>query len=260
VRIRRELELKGIDDPVKWSEWREARDIELKVVRSVDVAMTVTDVERRVLEEAGMDNVFVMPNVHDSFPRVASYEQTAGLIFIGGYVHGPNVDAAIWLCEEIMPIVWRTHPAIRVTLIGSNVPDEVRRLASNRVQVAGFIPDVTPYFERARLMVAPLRYGAGLKGKVGHAFAYGLPTITTTIGAEGFDLVAGRDAMIADDAEGFAAAIIRAYDDPALWETLSENGARIVKRFSPEATQERLAAAVELGFRRRAAATVAVRA
>jgi glycosyltransferase involved in cell wall biosynthesis len=101
-------------------------------------------------------------------------------------------------------------------------------------------------------MVAPLRYGAGLKGKIGHAFAYGLPTVTTTIGAEGFDIVNGRDALVADDADGLATAIIRAYDDWALWETLSASATRIVERYSPAATERRLAAALEMGFRRRA--------
>lgn len=252
VRMRRELELKGVEDPLRWAAWVRARDLELSVVRRVDVAMTVTDVERTVLEEAGMDNVFVVTNVHDSFPRVTPYERTSGIIFIGGYVHSPNVDAVLWLCEEIMPIVWRSHPDMKVTLIGSNAPEEVRALASSRVYVPGFVHDVTIFFQQARLMVAPLRYGAGLKGKIGHAFAYGLPTVTTTIGAEGFDIVNGRDALVADDAEGLANALIRAYDDRELWETLSANATRIVERYSPEATERRLATALEMGFRRRA--------
>jgi glycosyltransferase involved in cell wall biosynthesis len=138
-----------------------------------------------------------------------------------------------------------------VTLVGSNPPPEVLKLASNRVRVPGFVSDAGPIFERARLFVAPLRFGAGLKGKIGHAFAYGLPTVTTTIGAEGFDLCNGSDALIADDAAGFAAAIVRAYDDVALWKQLSTNASRIVKRFSPEATRKRLADVAALGRRRR---------
>jgi GT2 family glycosyltransferase/glycosyltransferase involved in cell wall biosynthesis len=259
VRVRRELELKGVTDPAAWSDWERARQLELEVVRSVDVAMTVTDVERRVLEGEGMDNVLVVTNVHDAYARVTGFAETAGIIFIGGYVHGPNVDAVIWLCDEIMPIVWRTHPHIRATLIGSNVPDAVRALASDRVEVAGYIPDVAPYFERARLMVAPLRYGAGLKGKIGQAFAYGLPTITTTIGAEGFDLRSGSDALVEDDAEAFAAAIVRAYDDERLWLELSANASRIIRRFSPEETSKRLAGAVEFGLRRRRRALTGAR-
>jgi GT2 family glycosyltransferase len=254
VRVRRELELKGIDDPEKWHEWELLREQELRVVRDCDIAMTVTDVEKRVLEDAGIHHVFVMPNVHESYGRKTPYEQTSGIIFIGGYVHGPNVDAVVWLCNEIMPIVWQTHPDITVTLIGSNAPPAVHALANERVIVAGFIHDVEPYFEAARLMVAPLRYGAGLKGKIGHAFAYELPVVTTPIGAEGFDINNGRDALVEESADGIACAIVRAYDDRKLWQMLSTGGAQLVKRFSPAATRDRLAAATKLAFERRAIA------
>ena len=253
VRVRRELELKGIHDADKWLDWERLRDLELRVVREADVAMTVTDVERRVLEDEGVDNVFVMPNVHDSFGRNTPFEETAGIIFIGGYVHGPNVDSVEWLCNEIMPIVWQTHPHITVTLIGSNAPPEVFALASDRVKIAGFVHDVGPLFEGARMMVAPLRYGAGLKGKIGHAFAYALPVVTTPIGAEGFEIENGRDALVEEHADAFARAIVRAYDDRELWNWLSKCGAELVKRFSPDATRERLAAATQMAYERRAA-------
>ena len=210
--------------------------------------------EQAVLEKAGMNNVLVVPNVHDSFVRTKTYDETDGLLFIGGYVHSPNVDAVVWLCEEIMPLVWRSHPNMRVTLVGSNPPVAVHQLASDRVVVAGYVHDVEPYFQAARVFVAPLRYGAGLKGKIGHAFAYGLPTVTTPIGAEGFDLENGSDALIAEDSAGFAEQIIRAYDEPELWQTLSAGGSRVIRRFSPEVSRERLATAVEMGFRRRAEA------
>lgn len=257
VRVRRELELKNIHDAQKWRDWEFLRDLELSVVRDCDIAMTVTDVEKRVLEEAGIHHVFVMPNVHDSYGRKTPYEKTEGIIFIGGYVHGPNVDGVVWLCNEIMPLVWRTHPDIKVTLIGSNATPEVYALASDRVEIAGFVHDVGPLFESARLMVAPLRYGAGLKGKIGHAFAYALPVVTTPIGAEGFDIKNGSDALVEESASELARAIVRAYDDAELWERLSSGGAKLVQRFSPSATRERLATATRLAFERRAVARAA---
>jgi O-antigen biosynthesis protein len=102
--------------------------------------------------------------------------------------------------------------------------------------------------------VAPLRYGAGLKGKIGHAFAYRLPTITTSIGAEGFGIESGSDAIVADSAEAFAAAILAVYDDRALWERLSAGAARCVDQFSPERTKTRLAELLELAAQRRSVA------
>jgi glycosyltransferase involved in cell wall biosynthesis len=224
------------------------------VIRAVDVPLALTDEERRVLAEEGIDTAFVLPNVHALFPRMRSFEETDGLIFIGGYQHGPNVDAALWLSREIMPLVWAQRPEIVVTLLGSKPTEEVQHLASDRIAVPGHLPDVSAYFERARVFVAPLRYGAGLKGKIGHAFAYRLPTITTSIGAEGFGIANGSDAIVADKAEDFAAAILRLYDDRVLWERLSAGAARCVEQYSPEKTKARLTQLLELASERRSVA------
>lgn len=255
VRVKRELELNGVTDRARWDEWKQEREAELAVIRAVDVPLAITDEERRALAEEGIGTAFVLPNVHALYPRTRSYHDTNGIIFIGGYQHGPNVDAALWLCREIMPLVWAQHPEIVVTLLGSKPPDEVRQLAAERVVVPGYLPDVSAHFERARTFVAPLRYGAGLKGKIGHAFAYRLPTITTSIGSEGFGIESGTDAIVVDTAQEFAAAIIRVYDDPELWERLSAGAARCVEQFSPERTSARLAELLQLAAERR---TVAV--
>jgi histidinol-phosphate phosphatase family protein len=257
VRVKRELELKGEKSTEIWQRWERDRELELSIVRSVDLALTVTEEERRTLADEDVANVYVVPNVHDVYERVYDYEDTDGIMFIGGYSHEPNVDAVLWLCREIMPIVWETHPAMQVSIVGSNAPESVTKLASERVRVVGWVPDVRPYFEKARVFVAPLRYGAGLKGKVGQAFAYGVPTVTTSIGAEGFDLTDGRDALIADDAAGFAQAICAVYDDRARWSLFSASATRIVSRFSPAASRERLKEAIDLATARRSSIELA---
>lgn len=241
VRVKRELELFDIRDEARWAQWRSERTRELDIIRSVDVAITVTETERRLLaDEEGIEHAFVVPNVHETFERVRGFNETSGVIFIGGYQHGPNADGAVWLCNEIMPLVWAQRPEIKVTLLGSKPTEAVRSLANNRILVTGYLHDVDGYFENARLFVAPLRFGAGLKGKIGQAFAFRLPTVTTTIGAEGFGIVEGRHALVADRAEDFAQAILRAYDDPVLWARLSEGAAECIAQFSPENARTRL--------------------
>jgi glycosyltransferase involved in cell wall biosynthesis len=107
------------------------------------------------------------------------------------------------------------------------------------VIVHGYIADLAPVFTTIKLALAPLRYGAGVKGKINMAMSYGVPTVTTTVGAEGMDLLDRRDAMIADDAKDFADAIVEAYDDENLWTCLSDGGIENVKRhFSPEKARE----------------------
>jgi len=119
--------------------------------------------------------------------------------------------------------------------------DRVKTLASSSIRPLGFVPDPEAVFERSRVFVAPLRYGAGMKGKVGHSMSCGLPVVTTAIGAEGLDLVDGEHVLIAERPDDFARAVVRAYSDARLWKRLSTRGrAHIASRFSERATRQRL--------------------
>lgn len=230
-------ELEGGDDEL----WRKLQDSELAMARAADRVVTVTEAERGQLHELGIDHVSVIPTVHDEEKhRHYSYAVRSGLMFIGGYGHAPNVDAVIWLCRDIMPLVWKELPQLTVTLLGNSPPEAVTALRSDRVTVTGFIAHVAPYFEEARIFVAPLRYGAGMKGKVGHALSYGLPMVVTTVATEGFDLTDGENCLIADDAVSFAQAIISLYSDETLWNRLSENGTASLRPFGAESVGERL--------------------
>jgi GT2 family glycosyltransferase/glycosyltransferase involved in cell wall biosynthesis len=253
VRTARELELRG--DGVTADDWRRQREVkeqELGIARTADVTLTVTAIEKRILESEGVDNVHVVPLIHENRKRTTDFEQTDGLLFIGGYNHKPNVDAALWLVRDIMPLVWQDFPSMRVTLLGSNVPQAVRELARDpRVDVTGYVPDVDPYFQGARLFVAPLRYGAGLKGKIAQSLEFGLPVVTTSIGAEGFDFTDERDALIADDAAAFAAAVMRLYSDRALWTRLSSASSARLAPFHPERVKELIAASFDDAIARR---------
>ncbi len=244
VRARRELDLRKATGTDLWAKWRRDREMELAVIRSSDVAVVLAEGEKQTLAEEGINHTFVIPTVHRLFERKNSYRDTDGVLFIGGYQHPPNVDAAIWLCNEVMPLVWEERPDIKVTLLGSNPPEAVRNLESDRVSVPGYLPDVSPYFERARVFVAPVRYGAGLKAKIGHAFGYRLPTVTTSIGAEGFGIVDGEGAMVADEPQPFADAVIRVYQDEMIWTRLSAGAARCVENYSPERIRARLEALI----------------
>ena len=240
VRVKRELELKETVDQQEWDKWRQDRETELGVIRNADVAIAIAESERDTLAAEGVTSTFIIPTMHRIFERKYSFDETSGVLFIGGYQHPPNVDAALWLCNEIMPLIWAELPDLELTLLGSNPPKAVRSLESERVDVPGYLPDVTAYFERARVFVAPLRFGAGLKAKVGHAFGYGLPTVTTAVGAEGFGIADGEDALIANDAASFASSVLRVYLDESLWKRLSAGAFRRIEPYTPEAIGSRL--------------------
>ena len=122
MREKRRAEIEGTDDGT----WRRLQDIELSMARAADLVVTVTDVERRELESFGITSCAVIPTIHDVEPHAHfSFSSRSGVLFIGGYNHTPNVDAALWFCNDIMPIIWQREPAITVTLLGSNPPPAV---------------------------------------------------------------------------------------------------------------------------------------
>jgi GT2 family glycosyltransferase/SAM-dependent methyltransferase len=217
------------------------REIELAMMRATDATFVVTDCERALVERDVPDaNVLVLPNVHEVEPFVAPPEDRSGILFVGGFEHPPNAGAAVRLVKEVMPVVWRELGEVRVTIVGSHPPPEVQALAGPQVDVTGWIEDLDPLLDGARLMVAPLRYGAGLKGKVTQALAAGLPVVTTSIGAEGLDDPQER-VLLANDSEGLAAHVVRAYQDDELWRGLSRAGqAFIAEHCSTEVVTERL--------------------
>jgi GT2 family glycosyltransferase len=238
VRLRRQAELEGTTGS---ESWKTVEALELACGQASDATITVTEQEKLTLEAAGIRPVYVIPTIHS--PKVAApsnYAETSGVLFIGGYGHAPNVDAAQWLCTEIMPIVWRAMPEIHVTLLGNNPPPTVMKLRSKLVDVPGYIADVAPFFQSHRIFVAPLRFGAGMNGKIGHSLSYALPAITTSIGKEGFGLRDGYDSMVADDTAGFAAAILRLYSDADLWNQISRNSIATLEPFTSAAISETL--------------------
>jgi GT2 family glycosyltransferase/SAM-dependent methyltransferase len=222
---------------------RTYRDMESWLVGSCDETLTVSDDERRAVLGLVPDaTVSVIPTINriDGEPAPAGGRE--GLMFLGGFHHPPNVDCAIHLVRDVVPLVRRALGSVRVAIVGSHPPPEVLALSEvDDVEVTGFVEDLTPYFQRYRLMAAPLRFGAGVNGKITHSLASGLPVVTTAIGAEGLAGVNGQHLLVADDVESFAAAVAKLYGDDGLWERLSANGrALAAERFGPGVAVEAL--------------------
>ena len=140
-------------------------------------------------------------------PTAVPFARRHGIAFIGYYDHVPNLDAARWLITEIIPLVRRRDPTIECRLVGSGLPDALRRCCGEDVVAVGRVEDLSEIFDRVRLTVAPLAYGAGIKGKIVDSLAAGVPCVCTPIAAEGMDLPSALHACIADGAEAIAAAI-----------------------------------------------------
>jgi glycosyltransferase involved in cell wall biosynthesis len=245
LRWQRHHELTGEADALHAA--RRFRDVETVALRSADLVLTPSSAEvpEIALVAPGVPARVIAPivEVPDGLDPSASWDPSTRrtIVFLGSFAHAPNTDAAVVLVTEIMPVVWERVPDARVAIIGHGAPPAVVGLAGPRVEVAGHVPDLAPYWGRARMSVAPLRFGAGLKGKILTSLAAGVPVVTTAVGNEGIDLVDRLHALVADEPAAFAAAVVELLEDDDLARTLAENGHRfVVERFSVEGAREQL--------------------
>ncbi|MEW9571374.1 glycosyltransferase [Rhodanobacter sp. Si-c] len=219
-----------------------SRHRELALIQACDITLVVSPVEHALLaRELPQARIELLSNVHEVYGRGAGFTARSGLVFVGGFNHPPNEDAVRWLVSEIFPRIHAQRPDIALHLIGE-IPEAARlSLVTPGVQIHGRVADLTPWMESCRIALAPLRYGAGVKGKVNMAMSHGLPVVATGIAAEGMQLHDGDEILLADDAEGFATAVLRLHDDETLWQHLSERGLDNVREhFSFEAARAAL--------------------
>jgi glycosyltransferase involved in cell wall biosynthesis len=227
VRMRRAAELAG--DRIAVARADHGRAQELAVYAAADAVLAVTEDERALL--CGLlpgADVQVLGNVHRVAETVAPLAGRRGSLFVGSYGHAPNVDAVEWLCSDVMPLLRAAGHTDPVVVAGANMPDDLASLAAAAgAQPRGFLPSMEAELAARRLSIAPLRFGAGLKGKVGESLAAGVPVVGTTIAAEGFHRPE-RGMLIADTAPDFAEAIVRLEADDELWARLSAGGRELV--------------------------------
>lgn len=218
---------------------------ELAAVAAADAVIVHSTHEQDVLAQAGVTTrVHVMPWTVRAEPGPAPFAARSGIALIGGYNHTPNVDAAEWLADTIMPLV--APQGIECLLVGSDMPDAMRALERPGVRVLGHVADLSTVLERVRLTVAPIRFGAGLKGKVLTSLAAGVPCVMTRCAAEGMGLPEAYDVAIADTADGLAERIIQVHADPALFAMLRDAGLAFVDQAcAPSRIDALLAAACQ---------------
>ncbi len=213
-----------------------SQDAELALIRKADVTLVVSPLEQGLLGELLPEaKVMVLSNMHELKPRGKSFAEREGLVFIGGFRHPPNTDAMLWYAREILPRLREKLPGVKTYVVGSDVPVTIKKLATDDFIVTGYVPDITPFFTGCRVSISPLRYGAGVKGKINLAMSYGVPVVATASSIEGMYLTPGIDVLVGDDPEAFAGAVARVYKDAQLWETLAEGGRENIRsHFSHE--------------------------
>ncbi|WP_375548205.1 glycosyltransferase [Oceanicaulis alexandrii] len=230
LREHREAELS--EDALAQEAAAQTKRRELAIIRSADVVLPHSDAEIALLdEEAPQTPAFKLPLIHDPEPIPAGFHRREGIGFLGGFGHPPNVDAVDWFLSEIWPEVRAQKPDARFVLAGSKMPDRFKALdGKNGVKVLGFVETVDEFFGQIRASVAPLRYGAGAKGKVAASLALGTPCVSTMIGAEGMGLTSGVDVLVSDDPKGFARHILAMLEDENRWNDVRQAGVEFARR------------------------------
>ncbi len=223
----------------------EVRQQEYSVWRNVDTVFYPSDTEtahvKSWLEAQGTNARArtLPPYAYEPLAEepACNLRTRAGILFVAGFGHPPNSEAAVWFAKEVLPTCRKVRPELQVHLVGSNPTQEVKALASDHVVVTGYVSDeaLQSYYHAARVVVAPLQYGGGIKGKVVEAMHFGVPCVTTSAGVQGLH---GSEAFLpaCDHPEEFAQRVLALLQDDELWRTCSTSGLDYVaERFSMQA-------------------------
>jgi polysaccharide biosynthesis protein PslH len=208
---------------------------EKKALREFDGIITVSDLERTWVERhAPRATVQLVPNGVDTAyfspaPPVAS-NRNPYIVFTGAMDYPPNVDAACWFCNEILPVLQRKIPSLGFMIVGRNPAPQILELGKrNGVQVTGTVADIRSYVAGALALVVPLRSGGGTRLKILEALAMERPVISTCVGAEGLEITPGTDILIADDAEQFVTHVESLVKSLEKAKNLGKAGRRLVE-------------------------------
>ena len=215
---------------------------ELSVYRLADVTIAVSNEDQtRLTTKDKTGHVSFIPNVVPSVKRIDKTRDHE-LLFIGCYAWPPNVDGLLWFTDNVWPLIINKKRDAKLMVVGSQPTDEIKNLANiEGVVVTGRVPETGPYLDSAAVSIAPLRFGGGMKGKVNEALAHGLPVVSTSIGAQGFDIKNGDGMFIADDPEEFAEAVLKLLNDVNLQRNMGSAGQQLNEKLcSPEIVEKKI--------------------
>ena len=195
------------------------RDDELALMRKVDLVLSYNEAEHAVIVSHNLDSTRIarcpwVVKVPDSSP---GFDERVDIAFLGGFSHSPNPEAMEYFVREVMPLLREKLPNVSLRIYGSDISDRIHDLAADDVIIEGWVSNVAEVYSSCRVFIAPLRSGAGIKGKVVGALAFGVPCVLSPLAAEGIGIRDGQEALIAETAVQWVESIASLYEDQSKW-------------------------------------------
>lgn len=245
IREQRQYTIEGRGELLKSAErWKK---VELELFFKADVIYAPGEYEKEIIKNLYPEKnikaipIYIYDKTELDAMKISPIEKRRNLLFVGGFNHQPNEDGVLWFVKEVWPLINEDIPDAKLYVVGSNPTEKIKKLANNQIIVTGFVSDeeLGSHYNNARVFVAPLRYGAGVKGKIIEALRYGVPIVTTPIGAEGIPEVDQvLDIVAASDPQLFAQKTLAFIRNDAIWYKYSEAGRRyIYDHFTVEKAQ-----------------------
>ena len=240
--LREDSEARLTRDPEMRRKAQEKEQLEHELIDQADETWVVSPVEQQLLQEKWpRKSIQLVSNIVDVPGSKTPFALRRDYLFIGGFQHKPNIDAVLFFVQKIHPLMNEYLRDAKLYIIGGKPPPEIVALANERIIVTGLQKDVRPFFDNVRLSIAPLRFGAGVKGKINQSMAFGVPVVATSLAIDGMELAHRQEILVADTPEDFARALIELYESDDLWRQLSENGIRKTRAlYSANVAREKL--------------------
>lgn len=234
IRESQEAELSKSDTSRKQAQATKAKEYAL--MELCDETWVVSGTEYLALQNAFPGKTIrLVSNIHELRHDTPRFKHRKNILFVANFRHPPNADGLQWFLETTWPLVHAKNPELVLNIAGGSAPEYLIKMSeAMNVVFHGHVGDVEKMIDGARINIAPLRYGAGAKGKISQALASGLPTIATTVAADGMHLTNNESVLLADDAQAFTNGILALYEDESLWNHLSTKGYKIAKEFFSE--------------------------
>ena len=215
----------GVTRPIYNMEYRRLRHYEAEIFDDFDVRSIISEPDRALFPHEKRDEILIVPNgVDHDFFKPLEREKKYDLVFTGNMSYPPNVNAVEYLAHEIMPIVWKSLPKTKLYIAGATPDPKVKKVASERIIVSGWLDDIRDAYAQSRIFIAPMRIGTGLQNKLLEAMSMRLPAITSPLANASLGAQANEEIMVGNHAEEMAQHIITLLTDKEKAERLAQAG------------------------------------